>query len=292
LAHAYGMTGFQRAIAPDENMAKFRTLTQKALELDGGLAEAHVDLGDIKFYGDWDWSSGEGEFQRAVQLDRGSVDAQEHYAMCLWILRRYNAAVQEMRRALRLDPLSPRLTLELGSLMRAQGNTEESIRNYKRALELEPGYGAAVLALANVYEELGRDQEAIAAYLRAASLDGEDPKTVELLSEAFESEGFPGYWKLRLRQLQIRSKRETVSPLAFASIYVRLGQHENAINWLERAYRQHVPSLVWINANRAWDPLRGDRRFNNLLLRMGFPRDRACREETDVGRINDAAETS
>ena len=271
LAHAYGMLSFQRAIAPEENAAKFRAFTQKALELDEGLADVHVNLGDIKFYGDWNWSDGEAEFHRAVELDRGSADAQEHYAICLWALGQYDAAAQEMRRALWLDPLSPRLTAELGSILHDQGDTQAAIRQYTKALGLEPAYAAAFAGLGDIYEELGRNQEAIAAYLRAASLNGEDPETIQRLSDGFESGGFQGYWTKRLELIQTKARQETVSPLAFAAVYVRLGQHDEAIKWLDRAYRQHIHALVWINASKRWAPLRSDTRFQALLRTMRFP---------------------
>lgn len=271
LAHAYGMLGFTQGFPPDEGTAKFRALTQKALELDEGLAEAHVNLGDIHFYGGWDWSGGVAEFQRAVQLDRGSADAQEHYAVSLWILGRYGDAARELQRALRLDPMSPRINAEVGNIVRDQGHSQAAIPHYLKAIELQPAYAAAINDLGTVYEELGRHQEAIAAYLRAASLSGADPATIKLFEETFASDGMHGYWARRLERLQAQAKRETVSPIAFASIYVRLGQYDDAMDWLERAYRQHVPALVWIRARRNWAPLRSNPRFQALLNMMKFP---------------------
>ena len=270
LGHAYGMLSF--GLTPDENAAKFRALTQKALELDGELAEAHINLGDIRFYGDWDWSGGEAEFRHAVELDPGSVDAQEHYAICLWVLARYEDAAEEMRRALRLDPLSPRLNAELGSILRDQGDPQAAIPHYQKALEAEPAYAATFADLGAVYEELGRHQEAMAAYMRAASLNGEDPATVKLFGDAFDSAGMHGYWTKRLEQLQAQAKRQPISPLAFASIYVHLGQYDEALNWLERGYRQHLLAIVWIHARNNWAPLRSHPRFRALLATMKFPK--------------------
>ena len=271
LAHAYAMIQYIRGLAPNENTAKFLVLTRKALELDDGLAEAHVNLGDIRFYGDWEWSAGEAEFRHAVELDRGSVDAQEHYVLCLDALRRYDSAAEQVRRALRLDPLSPRLTARLGDVLRDRGDPLAALRQYQKALDLEPGYTGAFARLGSAYQELGRDQEAVAAYQRAASLDGEDPATIARLSEAFETGGMHGYWAARLERLQAQASRGPVSPLAFASIYVRLGQYDDALDWLDRAYRQHVPMLVWVCAGRDWAPLRTHPRFQALLKLMRLP---------------------
>ena len=271
LAHAYGMLQFVRGLAPNENNAKFIVLTRKALELDAGLAEAHVNLGDLRFYGDWEWSAGEAEFRRAVDLDRGSVDAQEHYVLCLHVLRRYGAAAEQARLALRLDPLSPQLSVHLGDVLRDAGDPLGAIRQYQKALDLEPGYARAFASLGLAYQDLGRDQEAIAAYQRAASLDGEHPETIALLGEAFQAGGMHGYWAARLERLREQARRDTVSPLAFASICVRLGQFDDALGWLELAHRQHVPMLAWIYTGRDWAPLRAHPRFQALLKLMRFP---------------------
>ena len=270
LAHAYTMIQYIRGLPPNENTLKCRVLTRKALELDEKLAEAHVNLGDIRFFGDWEWSAGEVEFRHAVELDPGSVDAQEHYLLCLCALRRYGSAAQQARRALRLDPFSPRLNAELGDVLRDGGDPLAAARQYQKALDLEPGYAAAFARLGSAYQELGRDEEAVAAYQRAASLDGEDPAVIARLSEAFETGGMHGYWAARLERLEARA-REEVSPLAFASACVRLGRFDDALDWLERAHRQHVPMLAWIYTRRDWAPLRAHPRFQALLKLMRFP---------------------
>jgi TolB-like protein/DNA-binding winged helix-turn-helix (wHTH) protein/Tfp pilus assembly protein PilF len=271
LGHTYGMLNFNSAVTPDDNAAKFRAFTQKALELDDHLAEAHINLGDIAFYGDWDWAKGETEFRRAVELDPGSVDAQEHYSLCLWALGRYKNADAEMRHALHLDPMSPRLNAELGSILRDEGDPQGAIQQYKNALELEPGYAAAFAGIGAVLEELGQDREAVAAYLRAASLQGEDPLAVKSLSDGFDAAGMRGYWASRLELLRSRAKRKPISPLTLASIYSHLARYDKALDSLDRAYHQHIPALVWIRSRKDWAPLRAHPRFRALLTTMRFP---------------------
>ncbi|HXY39298.1 MAG TPA: tetratricopeptide repeat protein [Vicinamibacteria bacterium] len=271
LAHAYDMVQFIRGLAPNENTLKGRGFTSKALELDDGLAEAHVDLGDIRFYGDWEWSAGEAEFRHAVELDQGSVDALEHYLLCLRALRRYDEAAQQARRALRLDPMAPRLNAEMGDVLRDAGDSAGAVRQYLKALDLEPGYASAFARLGSAYEDLGRDQEAVAAHQRAESLAGEDPAVIAQLSEAFQRAGMHGYWAARLARLQAQAAREAVSPLELASIYVRLGQLDAALDWLDRAHGQHVPMLVWVYGGRDWAPLRNHPRYQALLKLMRLP---------------------
>jgi hypothetical protein len=50
-----------------------------------------------------------------------------------------------------------------------------------------------------------------------------------------------------------------------------IGETEEAMAWLERAYEEHAPDLVWAKADPSFDPLRSDPRFQDLLRRIGFP---------------------
>jgi len=244
---------------------------QKARELDDNLAEVRTDIGDVRFYWDWDWTAGEAEFRRAVELDPGSADAAQHYASCLHVLRRWGEALREYRRTLRLDPVSPRMNLGLLGLFVDTHQYELAMEQFRKVIELDPNSGPAYLQAGKVYEALGRDAEAMAAYLKAGSLSGKGPEQVRALENAAKAEGVRGYWKMQLEQLRERSKQTRVPPLDFASLYVRLGEKNAAMKMLEAAYQQRAPRLVWINARAVWDPLRPDQRFKSLLRRMRFP---------------------
>ena len=162
--------------------------------------------------------------------------------------------------------------MELGNIFFDQGNRDGAIDQYKKALDFEPAYAAAFAGLGEVYEVQGRDQDAIANQLRAISLSGNDPENVESLSAAFESGGWKGYWQESLRILKSHERQQPSSPLAFAPVYLKLGQREKALEWLERAYREHVPGLVWINARTFWAPMRSYPRFQAILQRMKLPK--------------------
>lgn len=244
---------------------------QKARELDDTLAEVHTDIGDVRFYWDWDWRTGEAEFRRAVELDPGSADAALHYATCLYVLRRWDEALREYRRCLRLDPVSPQMNVLLLALLVDTHQHELAIEQFRKVIELDPNSGFAYSQAGRVYEALGRDAEALAAYLKADRHSGKSAEQVRALENVAKTEGVRGYWRKQLEQLQERSKQAQVPPLDFATLYARLGEKDSAMKMLEAAYRQRAPRLVWINARAVWDPLRSDRRFQSLLRRMRFP---------------------
>lgn len=243
----------------------------KARELDDTLAEVRTDIGDVRFYWDWDWSAGEAEFRRALELDPGSSDAVQHYAGCLHVLARWEEALQAWRRALQLDPVSPTANLHLLSLFVNMHRYDLAMEQFQKVIDLDPNSSRAYAGIAPVYAALGREGEAAAAWLKADVLAGTSPGRVKALEAAAGAAGIRGYWRKRLDQLQEDATGPQVPPLDFASIYVRLGRKDEAMKFLEAAHRQRAPRLVWIKAGSVWDPLRSDPRFQDLLRRMRFP---------------------
>ena len=244
---------------------------RKARDLDDTLAEVHTDIGDVKFYWEWEWTSGEAEFRRAVELDPGSVDAAHHYAMCLHALGRWDEALREYQRALQLDPVSPRMNAGLLALFVDTHGYESAIQQFRKVIELDPNRATAYTLAGSLYEALGKDGDAIAAYLKADRLSGRSAEHVEALGKAAGTAGLRGYWKMRLEQLREKARLSRVPPLEFALLYTRLGENDEAMKMLEAAYRQRAPRLVWIGAHAVWEPLRSDPRFQSLLRRMRFP---------------------
>jgi TolB-like protein/DNA-binding winged helix-turn-helix (wHTH) protein len=244
---------------------------ERASELDDSLAEVHSALGDVKFFGHWDWAAGEAEFRRAVELDPGSVDAAGHYASCLHALTRWDEALRESKRALQLDPLSPRMKLNLLRLFVDMHRYDLAIEQFPKLLDLEPNSAGAYALVASAYAALGREGEALAAWLQADRLSGKSADRVTALETAARAGGIRGYWRKRLEQLQEDAKQRDVAPLTFASLYARLGEADKAFPLLEAAFQQRVPRLAWIKAQSVWDPLRSDPRFQSLLRRMAFP---------------------
>jgi len=67
-----------------------------------------------------------------------------------------------------------------------------------------------------------------------------------------------------------RAKQEYVPPTSFANIYAYLGDNDQAMRWLEKGYKEHEFVMTYLNVNPAYDPLRDDPRFQELLRRMNL----------------------
>jgi TolB-like protein/DNA-binding winged helix-turn-helix (wHTH) protein/Flp pilus assembly protein TadD len=273
LGHTYFLIGFQSELPPS---SRCLPAMKRAVELAPNLAEAHVNLADLKFHRDWKWLEGEAEFRHSVELDPRSIDAHQHYALSLWQLARFDAAIREMKATLALDPLSAGLNFGLAGLYRDAHQRDKALEQYRRTLELEPNSFPAHLGLATFYEELGREKEAQAEYAKAATLSGDSADRVEALLKALQSGGTRTYWRKTLEFLQQDAKKKHVPPMNFASVYAHLDEKQNALHWLELAFAQHNPKLSWIKAQTNWDPLRSESRFKDLLARMNFPDENAA----------------
>jgi TolB-like protein/DNA-binding winged helix-turn-helix (wHTH) protein len=244
---------------------------QTALALDDGLAEAHMNAGDEKFFGNWNWKEGESEYRRAMELDRGSVDAAAHLAGCLHVLGRWDEALEAYRRALELDPVSPRLNTQFLGLLVDSHKYEQAAEQFHKTIELGPNNPAAYIWAGQLYELQDRGPQATAAYIQADTSAGRSAGQIRSLQEAAGTGGVRAYWRRRLEMLQERSKRERVPPYDFATLYLHVGESDRAMDMLESAYQQRAPRLAGVRARAFWQRLRPHPRYQALLRRMNFP---------------------
>ena len=96
-------------------------------------------------------------------------------------------------------------------------------------------------------------------------------EVAEALERGYAQSGYAGAMRLAAETLAARSKRAYVQPTAIAGLYVSAGEKDRALDWLEKAYQERAPQMVYLNVEPTWDSLRDDPRFQSLLRRMNFP---------------------
>jgi TolB-like protein/Tfp pilus assembly protein PilF len=278
LADTYAWT-YRRAAPslrpPREVFPKAKAAALKALALDDTLADAHASLAYIKEAYDWDWDGAEREYRRAIELNPSYPNAHLWYALYLTIPRRFDEAFAHIRRAEDLDPLSPQIKRARGRLYFCAGQFDRAIAQLQTVLELEPEFALAHYALALAYTQKGLYEEAIAAHRRAIALSGQGgapARSLALLTNAYGRAGRTHEARQLLADLTERARREYVPGYDMALAHLGLGNTEEVLRSLERAFEerdQELPSL-----NRApfwWGPLRADPRFQDLVRRMRLP---------------------
>ncbi len=263
--------GWYLGLTTKEAYPRARAAIGKALEMDDTLAEAHISLAVVKGEYEWDWAAAEKEFQRGLELNPGYATGHQWYAEYLRAVGRQEEGLAEMKRALELDPLSLIINAGLGWEYVYMRQYDRAIAQCRKTVEMEPRFPNAWACLMEASILAGRGAEAAAATQELAKLDGASPEEVAAIPQAYERAGIPGLLRLRLQVFQEEAKRRHVRPTIIADAYAQLGEKDQAMAWLEKAYEERDGFLVQINAWPMLDPLRDDPRFQALLRRMNFP---------------------
>jgi TolB-like protein/DNA-binding winged helix-turn-helix (wHTH) protein/Flp pilus assembly protein TadD len=268
IAGSYAPLGYYGFVSPVESDNKTVWAATKALELDDTLSEAHAWLGLARSVHEWDWSTGERELQRAIELNPGYASAHSLYAQILMMTGRTQESAAESKEARKLDPLSPILYALWAERLIWTRQYDQAIEKCQKAIELDPTYPVAQLRLGVAYEAKGEYEKAITELETARDLSVRAPYFLRSLGHAYATAGRKGQAQQILQELRRDSAKRYVSPFAFALIYTGLGEKEQAFDWLEKAYQHRDPSLSTIRGDPRLDPLRGDPRFQDLLRRV------------------------
>jgi tetratricopeptide (TPR) repeat protein len=269
LAHAYRMFGMSLDMPTSEVGPKAIAAARKAVEMDGSLAEAHAALSLSLFFYEWEWSAAEKHARRAVELGPNSADAHWSYAHLCSNVGRHAESLALISRARELDPLSGLINAMEGQFLLHAGRTREAIARLREAIELDPKSRVAHMFLASAYIETGLFSEAIAEAGAASAL------SLATLQIAFESYanaklGKSGDARNALERLLQLSTKRYVPPYNIALIYMGLGEGTEALTWLDRAFEERDPRMVFLKVEPKWKSLHSNPRYVQLLNRMNL----------------------
>jgi TolB-like protein/Flp pilus assembly protein TadD len=247
----------------------------QAIALDPSLAEGHSLLGIARVFNDYDWAGGEQEARKAAEIDPSDSLARMWYAWLLAMRGDMEAALREILRAQELDPLSSEINQQLGILFYFGRRYDDAIRQFRRTLELEPSYFWAEMVLAQSYQEKRQFPEGLAALERARRITaatGETPP--EILSALTRNHALSGNRAAAskaLEELLALNERRYVSRHDIAVAYLSLGEKEQALDWLEKAYEDRNWWMTLVKLDPRLDGLRSEPRFQDLVRRIGPP---------------------
>ena len=265
------LAGFFGAVPAIEAFPKAKAAALKALEIEDTLAEAHGSLGICSLFYDWDWTSAERQFLRALELNPGYALSHHQYALYLMAMGRLEEALREEKQALELDPLSLLFSTVLGWVFLFARQYDRAIKQCRRTLELDPNFSMAHWQLGRAWEQKGMLKEAITAFRKAVNLSGASPACVAGLGHAYGLADKRAEAAKILDELLDLSKRRYVSSYFIASIYASLGEIEQVFQWLEKAYEERPFWFIFLNIEPTFDNLRLDPRFQDLLRRVALP---------------------
>ena len=272
LADAFTLLGSGTYGAMPSRSARVKAteMALKALELDATLAEAHTSLAFVKFRFDWAWQEAEREFRRALDLNPRYVRAHHWYALFLAAMGRHHKAIEEIRKAQKLDPLALIVNVAEGRILHFARRFDEAIGQFQKTLELDPNFIPAHCDLGASMEEKGMLLQALAEFETCVRLSQGGPLYLASVAEAHARLGNRDEALKILSELQ-SSGEKYVSPSSIGFIYASLGDIDESFSWNERAFQERDASLVWLRVAPESDSVRSDARFANLLHRMNFP---------------------
>jgi TolB-like protein/Flp pilus assembly protein TadD len=271
LAETYVLYSFYGIASPKASMPQAKAAALRAVEIDDSVAEAHSALGNYLLFFEFDRAGGEKELRRAIELNPNYATAHHWLGLnLLTVLKRFDEAISEMKRAEELDPLSPVISADAGLALVYARRYDEAIAQTKRALSLDPNFFSARYTLGYAYDGKRLYTEAIAEYRRALALN-DDPYVKALLVSSMVKSGRQADALKLVKELKAESATLYVPNYCLAMAYTALGGKEEAFGLLEKDIAEHSSFVSVLAVEPAFDDLRNDPRFKAMLRRLNLP---------------------
>lgn len=271
LADSYALLADYNVLPAREVMPRAKSAAMKALEIDDTIAEAHASLGWAELTLDWDWAGAEKEFKRSIELNPNYATAHQWYAEYLTVRGRPEEARASVKRAQDLEPASLPISVALASTLYYTRRNDEAIEQSRRAIVMDPQFVGAHLFLGRAYEQKGAYSEAIAELQQALKLSEGDSNELAALGRAYARAGDAAEARKILKDLIDRSTRTYVQPMSIAAIHGALGNKDDAFQWLQKSLGDRSIWLIYLKVDPAFDNLRQDQRFSEVLRQVGLP---------------------
>jgi len=270
LADCYALLNEYAGTPLAETAPQTKMYAERAIALDGSLAEPHATLGTINRQL-WQWDEAEKEFRRAIELNANYATAYHWYAITLLYLGRKDESLAMIQRAHEIDPLSSVITSTLSWVHLSRNNPQASIDNSLKLIELDPNFGFNFDNLGLSYLKAGRQSEAVAACEKAAQLTNRYGEVLGDLGYVYAATGKRPEALAIIKELEDKYARKEAEGLSVAAVYAGLGDKDKAFEWLEKDFQNRSGNLPNITAAIPYESLREDSRYKDMVRRMNLP---------------------
>jgi TolB-like protein/Flp pilus assembly protein TadD len=266
LAESYGIFGFYGGISTAEAFARARAAATKAREIAPDSPDVHLSIGIIDHYFGWDPEREERHLRRSIELAPESAEAYSWLGLLHGLLGRLEEGLELARHAALLEPLSANIQTNVAWPFFGARRYREAVEEFRKALRLDPNAMYPLWGLGMTLQCMGAHGEAIAAYEQSVTITRRKLTwPVALLGGAYAAAGRRAEAQSILRELKEWSAREYVPPFHTAFVEIGLGETDAAFASLTRARDERNALFWWIRYNPAHDPLRSDSRFDALV---------------------------
>jgi TolB-like protein/DNA-binding winged helix-turn-helix (wHTH) protein/tetratricopeptide (TPR) repeat protein len=259
------MEGF--GVAPGEFVPKSRAAVLKALEIDDTVAYAHSMLGAIAYKYDWDFDKANREYKRARELDPTLVH--QWYGSYLQVLDRIPEAGIEFKRFADFQPFLLAGNTTYGQYFFLTRQYDRALEQIRQTLEMDANYPPAREALGLIYEQQGRTDDALAEFQAAVTLS-HGGRGLGSLGHIYAEQGRGGDVRKVLRLLAERSRHAYISPYETALVFAGLGQNDQALEYLKKAYAERSLSAPLLRFDPRLAKVRNEPRFQEFVRGIGL----------------------
>ncbi len=270
MADSYTLLCGYHILSPEASISKAKAAAEKAMQLNSTLAEAFEATGHIEFLVDPNWQKAEDNYQNAIQLNPSFATARQRYALIMATRGRYTEAMQEIKKAQELDPLSKIINTDAGLIELLMSKTENAISKCKEVLDIDSAFSVALFVQGLAFEQSGKTDAAISNFQRAVKASNDNPIAISALGHALAKSGKKEEALKILKDLETSSGQKYVSSYCKAVIHAGLGNSNEVFKLLNQAVDE---KSVWmIHLHMSADPrfkeFRTDKRFAELSKRI------------------------
>ncbi len=271
LARTLGALPIYSAAYGRDALSKARDLIEKSLELDEDLAEAHAQYAWIKMHFEREWEGGEKEAEKAIELNPGLAQAHYVYGTGFMYRARFDMAIDSLKRAHELDPLSLLYMRQLAEALCYSGRHEEAIDLLKKGLELDYSFSYMHALLGLVYLHMSLYEKALAEFEIEKKISRYwNPDIEAAIGGVYAEMGKKSEAQRVLDELIERSREERVSTTLIAGLCFSLGEVDRGFEWLDRAYEENDIWLSWLKVGYGYDWVRSDPRYVAMVKKVGL----------------------
>jgi adenylate cyclase len=270
IADSYTLLCGYHILSPEASISKAKSAAEKAMQLNPTLAEAYEATGHIEFLAGFNWQKAEDNYKKAIQLNQGFATAWQRYALILATQDRFTEALDEIKKAQELDPLSKIINTDVGLIHLLMGNTDKAIDKCNEVLEIDPAFSVALFVQGLAYEQNGKTEFAVTNFQRAIKASNNNPIAKSALGHAFAINGNTTESLEILRELETSSNQQYVSPYCLSIIFAGLGKQDEAFTWLNKAVDDRSVWMIHLHfsADPRFKDLKMDKRFTEILKRI------------------------
>ncbi len=272
LADCYVLLGWNSYLPPKDAFPKGKAAARAALQLDPDLAEAHTPLAALLWLDDWEWEKAQTEFQHSLELSPTYPTANHWYAEYMMTMGRHEEAMVRIKKSQELDPLSLIISVAVGWALYFARRYDEAIEQLRRTVDLDPNYPVTYWILGLLLRKTGNYELAIAEGEKGVKLSGGSPLIRAALAHTLGAAGRAEEARRILDELTNLAKQKYVAPYYFAGIHIGLGEHDRAMEYLQKCFDEHSHWLIYLHLDPSMDELRDNPDFQELLRQTGLPR--------------------